>query len=151
MLMHILFPLSITLAFETAIYMLLKWRDLKLFITVSILNFILNPTMNIALQYVNDDIAYWYLLVISEILTVLIESAVVCVISSFKYPKVLLFAFIANLVSFIIGYLLLPVYDTKITIIILMVIFFLIYLVIYLLTLIPFIVNRLNEQKSQGD
>lgn len=146
--MNILFPLSITLAFETLIYMLLKRRDFKLFIVVSLLNLILNPAMNTALQYVNDPTTYWIILIISEVSTVVIESLVIFFACKFKYLKVLLFAFIANLASFTIGFVLSPVYNTKITIIVLMAIFFAIYLTIYIITLVHFISQQLRKDHS---
>ena len=43
--LSLIFPLAVTLVIETGVYMILKHRDLKLFLVVSMMNLILNPTM----------------------------------------------------------------------------------------------------------
>ena len=49
--MHILFPLSVTLLFETAFYIALNRRSIKLFLIASTMNVILNVTMmDLAMQ-----------------------------------------------------------------------------------------------------
>ena len=61
--LSILFSLAITLSIETGIYMILKHRDLKLLLVVSLMNLALNPTMNILLIYViKGEVAYWVFL-----------------------------------------------------------------------------------------
>ena len=127
----ILLPLSITLAIETGIYMILKHKDLKLFIVVSLMNLILNPSMNIGLHFIKDDATYWILLTIFEVLTIAIESVVLKLFMKFHYLPCLLFSIHSNVISFGIGMLLFPVYEMKITPIILSVIFLLIYLVTF--------------------
>ena len=129
--MNILLPLSITLAIETGIYMILKHKDLKLFIVVSLMNLILNPSMNIGLHFIKDDATYWILLAIFEVLTIAIESVVLKLFMKFHYLSCLVFSIHANVISFAVGMLLLPVYEMKITPIILSVIFLLIYLVTF--------------------
>lgn len=133
---QILFPLTITLAVETAIYMLLKWGNLKLFIVVSVMNLVLNPLMNILLGLTNNPTAYYVLLISYEIGTTLLESLIVFLFCRFKYWRTLLFAVIANGASFLLGFLLEPVFHTRITIIVLTVVFFSIYLGIEVVTLV---------------
>ena len=131
--LSILFSLAITLSIETGIYLILKHRDLKLLLVVSLMNLALNPTMNILLIYViKGEVAYWVFLGLFEILTTLVESLIVYKFMRFKYLKILLFAFIANASSFLIGLALSPIHQTKIAIIVLTSLFALVYLVTYL-------------------
>ena len=146
----ILFPLTITLFIETGIYMILKHRDLKLFLVVSLMNLILNPAMNIIFYFaIPDEKTYWLALAIAEILTTLIESLIVFLFMKIKYPKVLLFAFLANAASLVVGLLLRPVFETRTTIIVLTSLFFLGYLFIYIFILVSFV--RQNKDKQDND
>ena len=126
--MNILFPLAITLSIETGIYMILKHRDMRLFIVVSVLNLILNMGMNFYLSSVSDEFQYWLFLSIFEVLTVVVETLVIFAIFQFKFWKVLLISFIANASSFGIGMALIPLYETKITIIVICSLFFFVFL-----------------------
>ena len=147
----ILFSLSITLFFETGIYMILKHRDIKLLLIVSVMNLILNPAMNIIFYYaIPDEKTYWLALIIAEIMTTLIESVIVFLLMRFKYPKTLLFAFIANATSLAIGLLLRPVYETKTTIIVLTSLFFLGYLFTYIFVLVSFTRRYNNDRNSDS-
>ena len=138
--LFILFPLVTTLVFETGIYMILKHRDLKLFLVVSIMNLLLNPTMNIILTFFGDTATkYWLILGIGEVLTTLIESLIVFVFFNFKYFKVLIFAVIANAVSFLVGLALDPVYDHIVVLTVLFTLFILGYLATYLVVFLDFI------------
>ena len=139
-LISVLFSLSITLLIETGIYMILKHRDLKLLLIVSLLNLVLNPAMNLIVFYfAKDEVTYWVILSIYEVMTTLVESLVIFLLMKFKYLKTLLFALLANASSFLIGLLLRPVYETKTTVIVLTLLFFLGYLFIYLFDLISFV------------
>jgi len=159
--MNLILPLSITLAIETGIYMILKHKNLKLFIVVSILNLILNPLMNVGLSYIEEKLIYYLVLSAAEIATILIESLVVYLFIKEKYLKVLLYAAIANISSFLIGFVLTftPIYQTRITIIVIVVLFLSVYLFIYIVTLLAFIRNyrnrddnrRRNEENSQDN
>ena len=138
--LFILFPLVTTLVLETGIYMILKHRDLKLFLVVSIMNLLLNPAMNIILTFFGDTATkYWLILGIGEVLTTLIESLIVFVFFNFKYLKVLIFAVIANAVSFLVGLALDPVYDHVAILIVLFTLFILGYLATYLVVFLDFI------------
>lgn len=145
LILSIIFPLAATLIIETGLYMILKHRDLKLFLVVGMMNAILNPTMNLLIIHFGDtQFKYWLILSIGEVLTTLIESLIVFLFMRFKYLKILLFAFIANLASFLIGFLFEPVYDNKTLLVILTIVFLLIYLIIYIFVLISFL--RKNTQ-----
>lgn len=130
--LFVIFPLITTLLLETGIYMILKHRDLKLFFVVSIMNLVLNPTMNfILIIFGKNHLSYWLILGIGEVLTTLIESLIVFLFMRFKYLKILLFAVIANAVSFLIGLALDPVYDYQTVLIVLMIVFAFGYLATY--------------------
>ena len=102
--LSIIFPLAVTLVIETGLYMILKHRVLKLFLVVGIMNLVLNPTMNIILLLCGDtQFKYWLILIIGEVSTTFLESLIVYLFMRFKYLKILLFAVIANLGSFLVG------------------------------------------------
>lgn len=137
--LFILFPLVITLSIETGIYMILKHRDMKLFVVVSLMNVVLNISMNIVLtKCIHGEFYYYLFLVIFEIATTMIESLIVWFFMKFKYLKTLLFAAIANAASLAVGLSLSFAYDTKITIIVLTSLFFAIYLATYIVVLVSF-------------
>ena len=142
---NILFPLSITLMIETGIYMIIKHRDMKLFIVVSLLNLILNPLMNVLLSWCIKEEYYWLFLSVFEIFTTLIESLVIWVLIKNKYLRILLFAILANSVSFGVGVALSFAFQTKITIIVLTSLFFAIYLVTYLVVFFSFCKQQRKE------
>ena len=137
--LSIIFPLAVTLVIETGLYMILKHRDLKLFLVVGIMNILLNSTMNIILLLRGDtQFKYWLILIIGEASTTLIESLIVYLFMRFKYLKILLFAVIANLGSFLVGLALESLFGNKTLLIVTTVVFLLIYIAIYLVVLISF-------------
>ena len=137
--LSIIFPLAVTLVIETGLYMILKHRDLKLFLVVGIMNAILNPTMNIVLLLCGDtQLKYWLILIIGEVSTTFVESLIVYLFMKFKYLKILLFAVIANLGSLLVGLALEPLFGNKTFLIIATIIFLTCYIAIYLVVLISF-------------
>ncbi len=137
--LSIIFPLAVTLVIETGLYMILKHRDLKLFLVVGVMNLVLNTTMNIVLLLCGDtQLKYWLILIIGEVSTTFIESLIVYLFMRFKYLKILLFAVIANLGSFLVGLALEPLFGNKILLIIATIIFLTCYIAIYLVVLISF-------------
>ena len=152
--MQIVFPLFVTLAIETGIYILFRQRSLKLFIFVSILNVILNVSMNIGLSFVNDNKLYWIILSCSEIATTLIEGFALSLIMKEKIKKMLLLSFIANAASFLVGliFFFTPIYQTRITIIIVTIVFGLIYLFNYFIVFTMFVRHyREKDHKANRD
>ena len=123
---------------ETGIYMTIKHRDMKLFIVVSLLNLVLNPLMNVLLSWCIKEEYYWLFLSVFEIFTTLIESLVIWLFIKNKYLRILLFAILANSVSFGVGVALSFAFQTKITIIVLTSLFFTIYLITYLVVFFSF-------------
>lgn len=137
--LSIIFPLAVTLVIETGLYMILKHRDLKLFLVVGVMNLVLNTTMNIVLLLCGDtQLKYWLILIIGEVSTTFIESLIVYLFMRFKYLKILLFAVIANLGSFLVGLALEPLFGNKTLLIIATIIFLTCYIAIYLVVLISF-------------
>ena len=132
----ILFPLSLTLLIETVIYMFLKWSDIKLFLVVSIANLVLNTTMNFILLSISDINTYNIVLISYEIGTTLVEALIITLFMRFKFWKTLLFAVLANGVSYLVGLLLQPVYQTRTTIIVLTIVFLALYLAFEVVTII---------------
>ena len=145
LILSILFGLAITLCLEAWIYMLLKRHSLKLLLIVTLMNLVLNPTMNIILYYFgNDQTTYWIIVALYEVGTTIVESLIVFLFMRFKYYKVLLIALFANAASFIVGLALAPTYNYLVVAIILTICFFIGYLVIYFLT----IKAHINTQKD---
>ncbi len=132
----ILFPLSVTLLIETVIYMFLKWGDIKLFVVASVANIVLNTTMNLILLSITDATAYYIVLISYEIGTTLVEALIITLFMRFKFWKTLLFAVLANGVSYLVGLLLQPVYQTRTTIIVLTIVFLTLYLAFEVVTII---------------
>ena len=147
--MLIILPLVITLALETGIYMILKHRDLKLFLVVSGLNIVLNPLMNVCLFALRGSGIYWLSVSTFEILTVLIESLIIFLIMKIKFPKVLLFSFLANALSFGVGISLSFVYQMKITPIIVGALFLSIYIFTFIFTTLCYINDYKNSKSSK--
>ncbi len=143
--LSILLGLAITLCIETYIYLILKWRDLKLLIIVTVMNLALNPLMNIILSYFGQNqFTYWLILSIYEVSTIFIESLIIYLFMRFKYFKILLIALAANISSFLVGLALSPLFQIQIVAIILTIIFFLGYLAIYFIC-ISFYISKHKE------
>ena len=138
--LSLIFPLAVTLVIETGAYMILKHRDLKLFLVVSMMNLILNPTMNLVLfLFGTTQINYYIILATSEVLTTIIESLIVFLFMRFKYLKILLFAVIANLSSFLFGLATQFLYENRTLLIIFIILFLFGYMAMYFVILFPFI------------
>lgn len=151
MIIYFLLPLSITLALEVGIYMILKHKDLKLFIVAAGMNFILNPLMNLELFFISHKTLYWIILSVCEVSMVFIESLIIYLFIRIKYLKVLLFAFIANLTSFLIGLSLSFLFEMKIAAIVACSLFFVIYLVTFGVVLSSFLTKRERNKDRHSD
>ena len=60
--MEIILALAITLAIEVNLYMILDYKNLKLFVVVSIINIITNSSMNLILLSTRSDFYYYLIL-----------------------------------------------------------------------------------------
>ena len=127
--MEIILALAITLAIEVNLYMILDYKNLKLFIVVSIINIITNSSMNLILLTTRGDFYYYLILSIFEVSVVFLEALVVTLILKYKYTSSLLFSFIANTSSFLVGLLINQIVKTNTAMIIAIIIFMVIYFV----------------------
>ena len=127
--MEIILALAITLAIEVNLYMILDYKNLKLFIVVSIINIITNSSMNLILLTTRGDFYYYLILSIFEVSVVFLEALVVTLILKYKYTSSLLFSFIANTSSFLMGLLINQIVKTNTAMIIAIIIFMVIYFV----------------------
>ena len=125
--MEIILALAITLAIEVNLYMILDYKNLKLFVVVSIINIITNSSMNLILLTTRSDFYYYLILSIFEVSVVFLEALVVTLILKYKYTSSLLFSFIANTSSFLIGLLINQIVKTNTAMIIAIIIFMVIY------------------------
>ena len=125
--MEIILALAITLAIEVSLYMILDYKNLKLFVVVSIVNIITNSSMNLILLTIRSDFYYYLILSIFEVGVVFLEALVVTLILKYKYTSSLLFSFIANTSSFLVGLLINQIVKTNTAMIIAIIIFMVIY------------------------
>lgn len=125
--MEIALALFITLAIEVNIYIFLDRKNIFLWLAATVMNIILNLGMNILLFYIRDAFWYYFILSVYEILTFIIEGFVIYIIFKYKLMKCLLFSLIANISSFLVGFIVNIFNPDDKTIIILMIIFVVIY------------------------
>ena len=109
------------------------------------MNHVLSTNEKFNLTAIKDETTYWIVLSTFEVMTTLVESLIVYLFIRFKYLKILLFAFIANATSFLIGLALQGAYRNKDFLIALSIIFFMGYLAIYLVVLISFIKKQYQD------
>jgi len=151
MLEMILFPLSITLAVEVPIYLLLKWRDLKLFITASVANLILNPLMNSLLLLIFADkgkVPFYSFLISYEILTTIVEALIIYLVCKIPFKKTILFALLANLSSYLVGLLMNNLCDRVALRIVLTILFLSIFAFIEIITIIHYVKTNKKENAN---
>ena len=127
--MEIILALTITLAIEVNLYMILDYKNLKLFIVVSIINIITNSSMNLILLTTRNDFYYYLILSIFEVSVVFLEALVVTIILKYKYTSSLLFSLIVNVSSFLMGLLINQIVKTNTAVIIAIIVFMVIYFI----------------------
>ena len=127
--MEIILALAITLAIEVNLYMILDYKNLKLFIVVSIINITTNSSMNLILLTTRNDFYYYLILSIFEVGVVFLEALVVTIILKYKYTSSLLFSLIANVSSFLMGLLINQIVKTNTAVIIAIIVFMVIYFI----------------------
>ena len=127
--MEIILALAITLAIEVNLYMILDYKNLKLFIVVSIINIITNSSMNLILLTTRNDFYYYLILSIFEVSVVFLEALVVTIILKYKYTSSLLFSLIVNVSSFLMGLLINQIVKTNTAVIIAIIVFMVIYFI----------------------
>ena len=127
--MGIILALAITLALEVNLFMILDYKNLKLFIVVSIINIISNVSMNVMLYFIREGIWYYTILIIYEVGVVFLEALFVSLFLKYKYTSTLLFSFIANFASFLMGLLVNQIVSTQMTMIIATIFFMVLYFI----------------------
>lgn len=105
MILSLLFPLSITLLIEPLVSSLSKRFSFFVMITSFVVNLFSNLSMNIVLSFQQDVTIYNIILYSWEIGTVILETLIIFFINKTGFLKTLLFVFLANLASFLIGLL----------------------------------------------
>ena len=150
MALDILFALSITLLIEPIIISALKRFDMKLFITSFGLNIVLNISMNFLLLVLNRDHYYVYL-TIFEIATVVIETLIIFMINKTDLSRTALFTLLANLASFLMGYILnKAIISNQILELILTIVFFTFSLCLLGFTIVLFALVKENNKNNDA-
>ena len=149
MFLDLLFALSITLMIEPIIISSMKKFDLKLFITSLGLNIVLNTTMNFLLIILNQDHYYVYL-AIFEFATVIIETLMIFMINKTDLQRTLLMTLLANLASFLVGFILNKVAIYKNVELILTIIFFVITCGLLAFTAVLFALHYEDNKNHQA-
>lgn len=149
MFLDLLFALSITLMIEPIIISSMRKFDLKLFITSLGLNIVLNTTMNFLLIILNQDHYYVYL-AIFEFATVIIETLMIFMINKTDLQRTLLMTLLANLASFLVGFILNKVAIYKNVELILTIIFFVITCGLLAFTAVLFALHYEDNKNHQA-
>ena len=103
--MEIILALMITLAIEVNIYIFLDKKNIFLWLASTIMNIVLNVSMNSLIYLVTSEYGQIIYLICFEIGTFIVEALILFLIFKYKLWKCFLFAFIANAASLIIGLL----------------------------------------------
>lgn len=149
MFLDLLFALSITLMIEPIIISSMRKFDLKLFITSLGLNIVLNATMNFLLIILNQDHYYVYL-AIFEFATVIIETLMIFMINKTDLQRTLLMTLLANLASFLVGFILNKVAIYRNVELILTIIFFVITCGLLAFTAVLFALHYEDNKNHQA-
>lgn len=147
--MNILFPLSITLLFETSTYIILNHRSVKLFLIASIMNILLNVSMNLILSITRTPDEFFVVVAVYEVCTVFAESIILWITMRIKYWKTFVFSLLANATSFGVGLILNTyVYPHKTAAIIVCSVFFALYLLLFAFV---FATRKAHDQNNGND
>ena len=110
--LNIVTALVLTLIIETVIAYLFKFKSKDELSVIVYMNLITNPTLNFILLLVVFfyGVNYVLIVIILEIIVVLVEFLILNYVFKYKYgwKKLLLLAFILNVISFTIGALITP-------------------------------------------
>lgn len=101
--MAILQALFLTLFIETLVFLLLRRKEVKLYVSVFLLNLVLNPTMNFLLLAAASKESYDLILYSFEVGTVLIETLAIYLIMKTPLFKTFLVTLLANALSYLGG------------------------------------------------
>ena len=106
----IFLALGLTLAFELTVAAV-WWRKWNAIIPVLLVNVLTNPPLNVIMSQIlisrgGRDGLYWCVLAVAEVSVVLIEGFLLSKLLRVGHKKALLFALVANAVSYFSGVLL---------------------------------------------
>ena len=151
--MLIAFHLFLTLAIELLIYLFMDKFRLKTFITMGVANLVLNLTMNVIAMNIKTYNAYLTFIIIAEVSVFVIESCIYYLFTKKPIWYCLLASLAANSTSLAIGYIfnqttLIYKNDVVIT---LTVIFALIFGIESVISLVLFLLPRVNAHKDNRD
>lgn len=143
--MDILLALSITLMVELLIISLFFFKDIKVFISLSLANIVLNLTMNLLIRLMSNDFAYYLFLVLFEIGTVVVEALVLIFICKKSVIKSLLISLLANSSSLSVGLLINSFNPDNKTKMILFITFVVIYTIIFAVNLSFYFLDKKGD------
>lgn len=143
--MDILLALSITLMVELLIISLFFFKDIKVFISLSLANIVLNLTMNLLIRLMSNDFAYYLFLVLFEIGTVIVEALVLIFICKKSVIKSLLISLLANSSSLSVGLLINSFNPDNKTKMILFITFAVIYTIIFAVNLSFYFLDKKGD------
>ncbi|MCF7820273.1 MAG: hypothetical protein K9M44_02260 [Candidatus Pacebacteria bacterium] len=106
MILNYLLALFLTLILEFIVFCLFGYRDKKALLTVLGINLVTHPLLGVVLFIkimVSGTMFSFLEIILLELIIVLVESVFLYYIYLYKYYKLLFLAFIANLVSFLLG------------------------------------------------
>lgn len=101
--MDIILAFIITIAIEVNIFILLDRKNIFLWLVATLMNLVLNISMNVLLYYITIEFWYWFTLWAYEIVTFIVEGFIIFGFFKYKLIKCLLVSFTANAASLIIG------------------------------------------------
>lgn len=103
--MDILLALFVTLGSELLVLSVFFFKDIKVLITMSVTNIVLNVTMNLLIGFMPTETAYYVFLVLFEIGTVALEALVLIFLNKKPIVKSISASLLANSLSLGIGML----------------------------------------------
>ena len=101
--MYILYALLMTLCVEMTVYLFVKPFSYKTFFIMFAFNCLLNPSMNLILNLINDTNIYALCLTIFEVMTTIIEAVILIFVLKYDFVKGILISTLANMLSLFIG------------------------------------------------
>ena len=103
--MNILLALFITLAVELLIVTIFFFKDLKVLISLSVANIVLNITMNLLIGLMPSTFTYYLFLILFEVFTTAVEALILIFICKKPLFKSCIVSLLANSGSLAIGLL----------------------------------------------
>lgn len=103
--MNILFALLLTLAIELGITTIFFFKDLRVLISLSAANIVLNVTMNLLIGLMPTELGYWLFLAGFELFTAAVEAIILIFVCKKPALKSIFVSLLANATSLGLGLL----------------------------------------------